>query len=65
MVSTRSPSPSNTEQSVATDVSSDATSIVDSMANLRAADEDAVVRDQTIQDVLNGSRILITGAAVS
>lgn len=32
------------------------------MANLQT-EEDASVRDSTIQDVLNGSRILITGAA--
>ncbi|SJX65858.1 uncharacterized protein SRS1_16412 [Sporisorium reilianum f. sp. reilianum] len=62
MTSTRSPSPSNTERSTATDISSDATSIVDSVAILNT-DDDSVVREQTIQDVLNGSRILITGAA--
>ncbi|CDS82027.1 uncharacterized protein SPSC_00209 [Sporisorium scitamineum] len=62
MVSTRSPSPSNTERSTATDISSDATSIVESVANLNT-DDDAPVREKTIQDVLDGSRILITGAA--
>ncbi|GAC93613.1 NRPS-like enzyme [Pseudozyma hubeiensis SY62] len=62
MSSTRSPSPSGTERSSATDISSDATSIVESMSNLRAED-DSIVRDHTIQDVLKGSRILITGAA--
>lgn len=62
MISTRSPSPSGTERSSATDVSTDASSIVESMANLHTED-DAVVRGQTIQDILNDSRILITGAA--
>ncbi|KAJ1576564.1 hypothetical protein NDA11_000110 [Ustilago hordei] len=62
MVSTRSPSPSGTERSSATDVSTDASSIVEWMANLHTEDE-AVVRGQTIQDILNDSRILITGAA--
>lgn len=62
MVSTRSPSPSCTDRSSITDISSDATSIVESTANLNVEDE-TIVRDQTIQDVLNGSRILITGAA--
>ena len=62
MASTRSPSPSCTDRSSATDISSDATSIVDSIANLRTED-DAIMRDNTNQDVLNGSRILITGAA--
>ncbi|KAJ1027669.1 hypothetical protein NDA16_002008 [Ustilago loliicola] len=62
MASTRSPSPSGTERSSATDVSTDGSSIIESMASLHTED-DAVVRDQTIQDVLNGSRILITGAA--
>lgn len=62
MVSTRSPSPSNTERSSATDISTDATSLVDSVAALNT-DDDASLREQTIQDVLNGSRILITGAA--
>ncbi|SPO29121.1 uncharacterized protein UTRI_06070 [Ustilago trichophora] len=62
MVSTRSPSPSCTDRSSVTDISSDATSIVDSTANL-SVDDDAIVSDQTIQDVLANSRILITGAA--
>ncbi len=62
MSSTRSPSPSGTERSTATDISSDATSIVDAVNDLHT-DDDAIVRDQTIQDVLSGSRILITGAA--
>ncbi|KIS66431.1 uncharacterized protein UMAG_05422 [Mycosarcoma maydis] len=62
MSSTRSPSPSGTERSSATDTSSDATSIVESISNLHT-DDDTIVREQTIQDVLNGSRILVTGAA--
>ncbi|SOV01968.1 uncharacterized protein UDID_08261 [Ustilago sp. UG-2017a] len=62
MISTRSPSPSGTERSSATDVSTDASRNVESMANLHTED-DAVVRGQTIQDILNDSRILITGAA--
>ncbi|KAJ1036287.1 hypothetical protein NDA18_000152 [Ustilago nuda] len=63
MVSTRSASPSGTERSSATDVSTDASSIVEWMANLHTEDE-AVVCGQTIQDILNDSRILITGAAL-
>lgn len=62
MASTRSPSPSNTDRSCATEMSSGATSIVDSMANLHT-EEDALLSSQTPQEVLKGSRILITGAA--
>ena len=62
MVSTRSPSPSDSDRSAVTEASSWATSVSDRLDGLHVEDSSAVC-DQTVQEVLSGSRILITGAA--